>query len=297
VIDPPLLPYRDVLVVGDNARGMLRGLDWDTGQPRWLAPMRSTSTYLPSWTIVYPEAVGPDSESVPLVGELQAPADNRFFEVGADGAVATYDARTGERSSIRTNVVPAGPGPKPVLYLVYGDVLYQLSQDVVTGYDLIGTGTSRTLYTATGGKTVNWVAPCGPGRVCVNTIDGDHGELALIDLATGHEQWRRPTNGTGPSSATADRILTGGTDVFDPDGRSLLAMTDATAAWAGGNRLLLMAVKGLGADLFVVNASTGATRRLGTIGKPTGDCALNSHTLVCPIFGDLREWTYPQAGP
>jgi hypothetical protein len=178
-------------------------------------------------------------------------------------------------------------------YRVYGDLLLELRKETnqVFGYDLAAGGGPRTLYTAPGPETIVAVAGCGAGRVCVDTAQGDLHAVVVVDAATGQVQWIRSTNGTG-SGATGDRILTAGTDLFDPDGYPLLSAPNSLVGWINPTSLLLLAPGDDGVDVFTVNAKSGAKNRLGAIPVPDGGCALNARTLVCPFGRELRAWRF-----
>jgi hypothetical protein len=125
----------------------------------------------------------------------------------------------------------------------------------------------------------------------VDTADGDLHAVVVVDAATGQVLWIRSTNGTG-SGATGDRILTAGTDLFDPDGYPLLSAPNSLVGWISPTSLLLLAPADDGVDVFTVNAKNGAKNRLGSIPKQDGGCALNARTLICPFDGQLRAWRF-----
>jgi hypothetical protein len=294
----PAASDEDVVVFRERSTSTLRGIDAITGAMRWTMtiPAGVHAAVVSPFGAgrAFPPALFPYSASP------AAASDHRLFMVDPGGAMTTYDMSTGEQIERRPGLMPAAANAG--LFVLRG-ALYALSTDRVDMIDLAGNAPMRTVYTATSGRHVVEVNPCGPAGMCVQTDDGSGGSpvIEVIDLATGKRMWLSVEQSAGVAWSVGSRILTPDAGLYDVSGIRLLAPSGSTAAFVAPNRaLLLHSTDGPPFDraadaveAFLVATDTGELTDLGAFNHLIGGCMVDSKILVCPLATGLQAWRFP----
>jgi outer membrane protein assembly factor BamB len=299
--------YDKIVVLADNERDRLSGLNPRTGDQEWTrANPRSEFGYQDAAVyaaLTEDDVSGPaGADGTPLATVVDD--DYRLVQIGSDRWARVIDARTGGVLSERGNV-----GDPTGNYLAYGGRLFAAGTGggyQIVAYELAELGEPRSVYRAADAdRSLGQLAPCGEDRVCV--LDSRSGsetvELAAVQV-DGGQLWRRPARDADSILPVGDRVLVA-TDspdarwtLRDSDGGELLSR-DGTAVRVDDGNLLSFAgtfsTSSTDLSLAGVGALSGSATELGPLPQTRGEtCSWNRSVIACMADEQFVLWRYAE---
>ncbi|MFD0520436.1 outer membrane protein assembly factor BamB family protein [Paractinoplanes durhamensis] len=281
-----------MLVRSSRSDGAVEGLDWRTGERRWVVPMEDDR---PARTIGMRTAA--DEERIDRAGARPDLTDGRVVVITVAGKVRVLDAATGTAGAAAS--VPVGSGDTMVAYegrlFSHDEADDNGGPHHIRATDLTGVGGSAILGTVP--DRFLSMAGCGPDRVCVVTARKPRYSstvLTAFDAAKRKLLWEAPDEfGGSEISSARGRVWLDAADgpaaLYDTDGTQILTAT-LSAGWLDAGTLLIYAPDGTGRWSRWSIANRKITPLGAPPGKMLGFCASTSSRLACPGEDGLRIW-------
>jgi actin-like ATPase involved in cell morphogenesis len=308
--DERVLLYEAAIVLQSDDEKAVRGLDWRTGNERWVLANRADDKNN-RFATRNVKVGAADDVSVPsqVDGQVRVtPGDDaRMLQFDDEQGMRVVDVASGKQRTLTgveverdTPIVAAGEKA----YLIVDSNGYQVRE-----YDLAKLGKPRIVYTEANSSRKVTTPPvlCGEHRLCFIEHDGSDlktTQVVAVDTEDAKFAWRKAAPSVNLLVPTGDGVLattdssSPTSQLFSGDGKAQLPADASATTGVRIDRSSLLLFSRPFSNYSAAVALTGVTSdgkrtALGSIEDVTTEsCSWNDAYLICATETEFRVWRF-----